>query len=110
MCALYVCVYVRVCVFAYALISGSAVRSAVTKLEGNNPTPWYVSPFHQLGSLRDKQQHEYEQKLKTDTTDADRSHIKDERFNETYNITIPEKSFRDRQFLSILQPNLWMAQ
>lgn len=46
-CVLYVCVF--------SLISGSAVRSAVTKLEGNSPIPWYVSPFHQLGSLKEKE-------------------------------------------------------
>ena len=46
-----VSVCVLVCVCVDSPISGSAVRSAVTKLEGKRPTPWYVSPFHQLGSL-----------------------------------------------------------
>lgn len=54
----------RMCfAWVYSLISGSAVRSAVTKLEGNNPTPWYVSPFHQLGSLKLKKKKKIKQKI-----------------------------------------------
>jgi len=38
-------------------ISGSisAVRSAVTKLAGNNPSPLHDEPFHQFRSLQNTQ-------------------------------------------------------
>jgi hypothetical protein len=35
----------------YLRSSGSTVRSAVAKLAGNNPSPLWLNPFHQLGSL-----------------------------------------------------------